>query len=112
MDISDSLHFSLNELSGQSKKKFLIDNLKNISPLLYRNFNSNKYFSLVLFSGEEFMPVFTAKLTVQDIKFFKKNRINVIKIGSVQKGWGVVFMELKNFKDKTFSHFKNTYSNL
>ena len=112
MDISDSLYFSLNELSVQSKKKFLIDNIKDISPLLFRNFNSNKYFSLVLSSGEEFIPVFTGKLTDQDIKIFKKNRINIIKIGSVQKGRGVIFMELKNFKDKTFSHFKNTYSNL
>ena len=112
MDISDSLHFSLNELSRQSKKKFLIDNLKDISPLLFRNFNSNKYFSLVLSSGEEFMPVFTGKLSNQDIKNFKKNRINVIKIGSVQKGQGVIFKELKNFKDKSFNHFKNTYSNI
>ncbi len=112
MDISDSLYFSLNELSVQSKKKFLIDNIKDISPLLFRNFNFKKYLSLVLSSGEEFMPVFTGKLTNQDIKNFKKNRINIIKIGSVQKGRGVIFMELKNFKDKTFSHFKNTYSSL
>ena len=112
MDISDSLYFSLNELSVQSKKKFLIDNLKDISPLLFRNFNSNKYFSLVLSSGEEFIPVFTGKLTDQDIKIFKKNRINIIKIGSVQKGRGLIFMELKNFKDKSFNHFKNNYSNL
>jgi len=112
MDISDSLHFSLNELSRQSKKKFLIDNLKDISPLLFKNFNSNEYFSLVLSSGEEFMPVFTAKLAVHDIKFFKKNRINVIKIGSVQKGRGVIFKELNYLEDKTFSHFKNTYSSL
>ena len=112
MDISDSLYFSLNELSVQSKKKFLIDNIKDISPLLLSNFNSNKYFSLVLSSGEEFMPLFTGKLSNQDIKNFKKNRINVIKIGSVQKGLGVVFKELKNFKDKSFNHFKNTYSNI
>ena len=112
MDISDSLYFSLNELSVQSKKKFFIDNLRDISPLLFRNFNFNNYLSLVLSSGEEFMPVFTGKLTNQDIKNFKKNRINIIKIGSVQKGRGVIFTELKNFKDKTFSHFKNTYSNL
>ena len=112
MDISDSLYFSLNELSVQSKKKFFIDNLKDISPLLFRNFNFDKYLSLVLSSGEEFMPVFTGKLTNQDIKNFKKNRINIIKIGSVQKGRGVIFTELKNFKDKTFSHFKNTYLNV
>ena len=36
MDISDSLYSSLNELSKQSKKKFLIDNLKDISPLLLK----------------------------------------------------------------------------
>ena len=112
MDISDSLYFSLNELSVQSKKKFFIDNLKDISPLLFRNFNFKKYLSLVLSSGEEFMPVFSGKLTDQDIKIFKKNRINVIKIGSVQKGRGVIFTELKNFKDKTFNHFKNTYLNV
>ncbi len=112
MDISDSLHSSLNELSVQSKKKFLIENLKDISPLLYRNFNSYKYFSLILSSGEEFVPVFTGKLNEQDIKIFKKNRIHIIKIGSVQKGRGVIFKELKNFEDITFSHFKNTYSNL
>ena len=58
------------------------------------------------------MPVFSGKLTDQDIKIFKKNRINVIKIGSVQKGRGVILTELKNFKDKTFSHFKNTYLNV
>ena len=112
MDISDSLYSSLKELSMQSKKKFLIDNLKNISPLLFKNLSSKKYFSLVLSSGEEFVPVFTGKLTKQDIKLLKLNRIHVIKIGSVQKGQGVVFSELENFKNNTFSHFKNTYLNL
>ena len=112
MDISDSLYSSLKELSGQSKKKFRIDNLKDISPLLLKNLSSKNYFSLVLSSGEEFIPVFTGKLTQQDIKFFKLNRIYVIKIGSVQKGQGVIFTELKNFKNNTFSHFKNTYLNL
>ena len=112
MDISDSLYSSLKELSIQSKKKFLIDNLKDISPLLLKNLSSKNYYSLVLSSGEEFVPVFTGKLTEQDIKLFKLNRIHVIKIGSVQKGQGVVFLELENFKNKTFSHFKNTYLNL
>ena len=112
MDISDSLYSSLRELSGQSKKKFLIDNLKDISPLLLKNLSSKNYFSLLLSSGEEFVPVFTGKLTKQDINLFKSNRINVIKIGSVQKGQGVIFTELKNFKNNTFNHFKNTYLNL
>jgi len=111
MDISDSLYSSLKELSRQSKKKFLIDNLKDISPLLLKNLSSKNYFSFVLSSGEEFVPVFTGKLTKQDIKFFKLNSIQVIKIGSVQKGRGVIFKELKNFKDKSFNHFNNTYSN-
>jgi len=112
MDISDSLYSSLKELSRQSKKKFFIDNLKDVSPLLLKNFSSKNYFSLVLTSGEEFVPVFTGKLTNQDIKLFKLNRINVTKIGSVQKGQGVVFSELENFKNYTFNHFKNTYLNL
>jgi thiamine-monophosphate kinase len=112
MDISDSLYSSLIELSRQSKKKLLIDNLMDISPLLLKNLSSRNYFSLVLSSGEEFVPVFTGKLTKQDIKLFKLNRIHVIKIGSVQKGQGVIFAELKNFKNNTFNHFKNTYLNL
>ena len=112
MDISDSLYSSLKELSKQSKKKFLIDNLKDISPLLLKNLSSKNYFSLVLSSGEEYVPVFTGKLTKQDIKLFKLNRIHVIKIGTVQKGQGVVFSELENFRNYTFSHFKNTYLNL
>ena len=112
MDISDSLYSSLKELSKQSKKKFLIDNLKDISPLLLKNLSSKNYFSLVLSSGEEFVPVFTGKLTKQDIKLFKLNRIHVIKIGTVQKGQGVFFTELKNFKNNAFNHFKNSYLNL
>ena len=112
MDISDSLYSSLKELSKQSKKKFLINNLKDISPLLLKNLISKNYFSFVLSSGEEFVPVFTGKLTKQDIKLFKLNRIHVIKIGTVQKGQGVVFTELKNFKNNAFNHFKNTYLNL
>ena len=112
MDISDSLYSSLKELSKQSKKKFLIDNLKDISPLLLKYLSSKNYFSFVLSSGEEYVPVFTGKLTKQDIKLFKLNRIHVIKIGTVQKGQGVVFTELKNFKNNAFNHFKNTYLNL
>ena len=112
MDISDSLYCSLKELSKQSKKRFFIDNLKNVSPLLLKNLDSDNYFSSVLSSGEEYVPVFTGKLTKQDIKLFKLNRIHVIKIGTVQKGQGVVFSELENFRNYTFSHFKNTYLNL
>mgnify|MGYP001548851613 FL=1 len=112
MDISDSLYCSLKELSKQSKKRFFIDSLKDLSPLLLKNLDSDNYFSSVLSSGEEYVPVFTGKLTKQDIKLFKLNRIHVIKIGTVQKGQGVVFTELKNFKNNTFNHFKNTYLNL
>ena len=112
MDISDSLYCSLKELSKQSKKRFFIDSLKDVSPLLLKNLDSDNYFSSVLSSGEEYVPVFTGKLTKQDIKLFKLNRIHVIKIGTVQKGQGVVFSELENFRNYTFSHFKNTYLNL
>ena len=97
MDISDSLYTSLKELSKQSKKKFLIDNLKDISPLLLKNLSSKNYFSFVLSSGEEFVPVFTGKLTKEDIKLFKLNRIHVIKIGTVQKGQWSGFYRIKKF---------------
>jgi len=110
IDISDSLFFSLKELSLQSKKKFFINNLIEISPVLFKNLELNEYYRLILSSGEEFIPVFTGKLTRQNIQNFKLNGINLIKIGNVQKGSGVTYQDLKNFKDNTFNHFRNTYS--
>ena len=110
IDISDSLFFSLKELSLQSKKKFFINNLIGISPVLFKNLELNEYYRLILSSGEEFIPVFTGKLTRQNIQNFKLNGINLIKIGNVQKGSGVTYQDLKNFKDNTFNHFRNTYS--
>jgi thiamine-monophosphate kinase len=112
MDISDSLFLSLKELSKQSKKKFLITNLNSINPTLYKKLKLKEYHSLILSSGEEFLPVFTGKLSKSNIEKLRSKKINVVNIGIVQKGNGIFFDDLKNIKDNSFDHFKNNYSKL
>ena len=112
MDISDSLYLSLKELSKQSQKKFLIKNLKLINPILFETLKLNEYHSLILSSGEEFMPIFTGKLSKSNIEKLRSKKINVVNIGIVQKGKGISFEDLKNIKDNSFDHFKNNYSKL
>ena len=112
MDISDSLFLSLKELSKQSKKKFLIMNLNSINPILYKKLKLKEYHSLILSSGEEFLPVFTGKLSKSNIEKLRSKKINIVNIGVVQKGNGIFFDDLKNIKDNSFDHFKNNYSKL
>ena len=112
MDISDSLYLSLKELSKQSKKNFLIKNLKLINPILFKRLKLKEYHSLILSSGEEFIPFFTGKLSKSNIEKLRSKKINVVNIGIVQKGKGISFEDLKIIKDNSFDHFKNNYSKL
>ena len=97
-----------------SKKKIIINNLQPINPKLY-NFlkKKNIYNSLILSSGEEFVPIFTSPIDLLYLnnKNKLKNRgIEIIHIGNIEKGKGVY---LKNFnlnKVRKFDHFKNNYS--
>ena len=114
MDLSDSLLSTLETISSESKKKIIINNLQPINPKLY-NFlkKKNIYNSLILSSGEEFVPIFTSPIDLLYLnnKNKLKNRgIEIIHIGNIEKGKGVY---LKNFnlnKVRKFDHFKNNYS--
>ena len=116
MDISDSLLTTLRSISSQSNKKIVLDNLFNINKKLHDySKNDQHYNSLILSSGEEFVPVFSSPMDL--LKFnnkesFKKRGIKITCIGHIEKGQGVY---LKNFnlnKVKTFDHFKSNYSAL
>jgi thiamine-monophosphate kinase len=112
MDSSDGLSSCLNELSNQSKKKFLITKIptnKDVIKFSEKNkINLNK---LVFDGGEEFELVFTvAPKNLKKIHALaKKNKISIFEIGYVSKGKGVFFddgNESYKIKDKGWQHFR------
>ena len=60
MDLSDSLLSTLETISLKSKKKIKLNNLNSVNSKLYKFFKEEKYISLILSSGEEYVPVFTS----------------------------------------------------
>ena len=113
MDLSDSLLSTLETISLKSKKKIKLNNLNSVNSKLCKFFEEEKYISLILSSGEEYVPVFTSPknlLYLNKKKLLIERGIKIICIGSIEKGKGV---NLKNFnlgKVKKFDHFKNNYS--
>ena len=112
IDSSDGLSSCLNELSNQSKKKFLITKIptnKDVIEFSEKNkINLNK---LVFDGGEEFELVFTvAPKNLKKIQVLaKKNKINIFEIGHVSKGKGVFFDDGNKsykIKDKGWQHFR------
>ena len=112
MDSSDGLSSCLNELSNQSKKKFLITNVptnKDVVEFSEKNkINLNK---LIFDGGEEFELVFTVK--PRNLKkihtLARKNKINIFEIGHVSKGKGVFFDNGEDsfiIKDRGWQHFR------
>tara|TARA_Y100000590_G_scaffold105746_1_gene120344 strand:+ start:4019 stop:4975 length:957 start_codon:yes stop_codon:yes gene_type:complete len=98
MDSSDGLSSCLNEISNQSKKKFLIENLPVKSDVIeFAKMNGVDLLKLIFNGGEEFEIVFTANpKNLKKIHNIGKNLgINIIEIGKVIKGKGV-FLGDKN----------------
>ena len=112
MDSSDGLSSCLNELSNQSKKKFLITKIPtNKDVMEFSKKNNTSLNRLVFDGGEEFELVFT--VTPKNLKkihsFAKKNRIVIFEIGHVLKGKGVFFDNDHNsyeIKDRGWQHFR------
>ena len=113
MDLSDSLLSTLETISLQSKKKIKLNNLTLINPKLYKFFKEEKkYISLILSSGEEYVPVFTSPknlLYLNNKKLLIDRRIKIICIGIVERGKGVNLNNFNLGKIKKFNHFKNNY---
>jgi thiamine-monophosphate kinase len=110
MDSSDGLSSCLNELSNQSKKKFLITKIPtNDDVIEFAEKNKISLNRLVFDGGEEFELVFT--VTPKNLKkihtLAKKNKICIFEIGYVSKGKGVFLDDDDSYKikDKGWQHF-------
>jgi len=112
MDSSDGLSTTLNEMSKQSKKKFMINNIPSKNDL-EDHAKSQKFnlIDLVFHGGEEYEFVFTInpkyKQTV--LKNAKLLKTPIIEIGYVTLGNGVFVQENNkniSLKDLGWKHFK------
>ncbi len=112
MDSSDGLSTTLNEMSKQSKKKFVINNTPSMKDLQYyaksQKFDLN---TLIFHGGEEYEIVFTASPKYRQI--IKKNakllKTPIIEIGYVTLGKGVFVQQNNSYirlKDLGWKHFK------
>ena len=113
MDSSDGLSTTLNEMSIQSKKRFVITKMPSENDVLEfaasNKLNSN---DLILNGGEEYEIVATtSKANLPKIKKdAKKHRINLYEIGYVTKGSGVFYKgngKLVRIKDKGWQHLQH-----
>ena len=113
MDSSDGLSTTLNEMSSQSKKRFVITRMPSENDV-FEFAASNKLNSndLILNGGEEYEIVATtSKANLQKIKkYTKKHGINLYEIGYVTKGTGVFYKrngKLVRIKDKGWQHLQH-----
>jgi len=110
MDSSDGLSTTLNEMSKQSKKKFVITRMPSDNDILeFATSNKLNPNDLVLNGGEEYEIVATAsKSNLPKIKSqAKKHRIKLYEIGYVTKGRGVFHKrngKLDRIMDKGWEH--------
>ncbi len=112
MDSSDGLSTTLNEMSKQSKKKFVINNIPSKKDL-EEHAKTQKFnlIDLVFHGGEEYEFVFTVnpKYRQKILKNAKLLKTPIIEIGYVTLGNGVFVQENnKNIrlKDLGWKHFK------
>ena len=111
MDSSDGLSTTLNEMSKQSKNKFIINKipvLKDVED--YVEFYKLDLNNLVFNGGEEYEFIFTA--SPKHKKIIEKNSVllktKIIEIGYVTLGKGVYIEKNNNFinlKDSGWKHF-------
>ncbi|MDH3361638.1 MAG: thiamine-phosphate kinase [Nitrosopumilus sp.] len=112
MDSSDGLSTTLNEMSKQSKKKFVINNLPHMTDLeKYAKSQKLNLNDLIFHGGEEYEFVFTVspkykKIVQKNAKIYK---IPIIEIGYVTSGNGVYVKKDNGFfrlKDLGWKHFR------
>ncbi len=112
MDSSDGLSSCLNEMSRQSKKKFVITKYPtNDDVKVFSKRNRINLKKLVFDGGEEFELVFTIspKNLTKILRIGREANIKIFEIGHVRKGNGVFFDNEKEsfrIKDKGWEHFR------
>ena len=112
MDSSDGLSTTLNEMSKQSKKKFIINKIPSNRDLeIYLKKQKLNLNSAVFHGGEEYEFVFTIPSKYKKI-IFKNSKLSktpIIEIGYVTLGKGV-YLEKKGeetiLKDLGWKHFR------
>ena len=112
MDSSDGLSTTLNEMSSQSKKKFVITSMPSENDILdFATSNKLNPNDLILNGGEEYEIVATTnKSNLPKMKKdAKKHRIKLYEIGYVTKGKGVFYKKngrTIRIKDKGWQHLQ------
>ena len=114
MDSSDGLSTTLNEMSTQSKKKFVITRMPSENDVFdFASSNGLNTNDLIFNSGEEYEIVATASTSnlPRIKKYAKKHRIKLYEIGYVTKGSGVFYKKdgkLIRIKDKGWQHLQKS----
>jgi len=112
MDSSDGLSTTLNEMSNQSKKKFVITRMPSENDVF--DFASSSRLNandLILNGGEEYEIVATVNASnlPKIKKYAKKHRMKLYEIGYVTKGKGVFHKKngkLIKIKDGGWQHLR------
>jgi thiamine-monophosphate kinase len=113
MDSSDGLSTTLNQLSRQSKKRFVISKIPgNLDLFEFAKLNKLNAYNLIFNGGEEFEIVFTSspKNRTKITNLARKLRVSLKEIGYVTKGSGVVFLQngkTIRIKDSGWQHFRS-----
>jgi len=112
MDSSDGLSTTLNEISVQSKKRFIITHAPSEKDVFdFASTNKMNVDDLIFNGGEEYEIVATINpIHLERIKKYAKNhKIRLYEIGYVTKGRGVFYQKnqkLIRIKDKGWRHFQ------
>jgi len=114
MDSSDGLSTTLNEMSSQSKKRFVITRMPSENDVF--DFASSSRLNadnLILNGGEEYEIVATVNVSnlPKIKKYAKKYRMKLYEIGYVTKGKGVFYKKngrLIRIKDKGWQHLQKS----
>ena len=114
MDSSDGLSTTLNEMSSQSKKKFVVTRMPSENDVFdFASSNGLNANDLIFNSGEEYEIVATANTSnlTKIKKYAKKHRIKLYEIGYVTKGSGVFYKKdgkLIKIKDRGWQHLQKS----
>lgn len=113
MDSSDGLSTTLTEMANASKKKFVITDIPKENGLdEFAKDNQRNTMDLVFNGGEEYEVIATvsSKNITKLQKIAKSCRINLLQIGHVKNGSGVLYEnngKQTKIKDKGWKHFRN-----
>ncbi len=114
MDSSDGLSTTLIQMSNQSKKRFVINELPTERDVFdFANSSNLDANDLIFNGGEEYEIVATVSPSnLKKIKkYAKRNRIKLYEIGYVMKGRGVFFQKngkIISIKDEGWHHFQKS----